>query len=161
MTGERKGPGNKVRKDSTGKGWRWFGCAGHFICSQWCRFHLCTEVGRYLVSTVGEYVPDEPVREIHCQCHGITLEGRGDARLADYMKKVGFQPLGAGPHPYETMVFRLTNGRCAVKDCDCGFPNVDYREIDGQRSMTAGGATAFHMKMCEKYARERGRKAEK
>lgn len=36
--------------------WRWFGDVGHFICGQWCRFHLCTQVGDYLVSTVGRYV---------------------------------------------------------------------------------------------------------
>ncbi len=36
--------------------WEWFGNAGHFMCSQWCRFHLCTKVGPWLVSTVGEYV---------------------------------------------------------------------------------------------------------
>ena len=34
--------------------WEWFGNAGHFICSNRCRFHLCTKVGKYLVSTVGE-----------------------------------------------------------------------------------------------------------
>jgi hypothetical protein len=46
---------------------RWFGHAGHFICAEWCRFHLCTQVGPYLISTVGEYVPDAPVREILAQ----------------------------------------------------------------------------------------------
>ena len=44
--------------------WIWFGTPGHFICANYCRFHLCTRVGDYLVSTVGEYVPPEPVREI-------------------------------------------------------------------------------------------------
>jgi len=34
--------------------WKWFGDAGHFICSQWCQFHLCTLVGKYLISTVGK-----------------------------------------------------------------------------------------------------------
>lgn len=36
--------------------WEWFGNAAHFICGRWCRFHLATKVGKYLISTVGEYV---------------------------------------------------------------------------------------------------------
>lgn len=36
--------------------WRWFGLAGHFVCGRWCRFHLCTAVGEYMVSTVGLFV---------------------------------------------------------------------------------------------------------
>ena len=44
--------------------WEWYGNAGHFICGHSCRFHLCTKVGSYLISTVGEYVPDSFVRAI-------------------------------------------------------------------------------------------------
>jgi hypothetical protein len=37
---------------------RYYGHAGHFIASDGCRFHLCTEVNdRYRVSTVGDYRP--------------------------------------------------------------------------------------------------------
>src|SRR5919106_127620 len=46
---------------------KWFGHAAHFICGRWCRFHLATQVGDYLVSTVGEYWPEHDVREIHAQ----------------------------------------------------------------------------------------------
>lgn len=53
--------------------WIWFGHAGHLIVAQWCRFHLCTLIGDIMVSTVGEYVPEEAVREI----------------LHDYMRKEG------------------------------------------------------------------------
>ena len=37
--------------------WEWFGLSGHFIYAYRCRFHLCTKVGPWLVSTVGQYVP--------------------------------------------------------------------------------------------------------
>lgn len=42
--------------------WRWCGYAGHFVAARKCRFHLTTRVGDWLVSTVGDYRPqDEPV----------------------------------------------------------------------------------------------------
>jgi hypothetical protein len=37
--------------------WVWCGFAGHFVGARNCRFHLCTRVGRYRVSTVGDYHP--------------------------------------------------------------------------------------------------------
>ena len=43
--------------------WKWFGSPGHYICSRWCRFHLCTLVGQYIVSTIGEYVHPSQERD--------------------------------------------------------------------------------------------------
>lgn len=123
--------------------WVWYGHAGHFTCAQWCRYHPCTKVGRYLVSTVGEYWPERAEENIAL---------KGDAFDNAYMKRFGFETMGASPHCYETMVFKLTQGKCESKDCGCGLPNVDYSEIEGQRSMTAGEASAFHMKMCKKWS---------
>lgn len=131
--------------------WKWFGNAGHFICAQWCRFHLCTQIGNYLVSTVGEYVPDDQVREIICQSRGIVLEGRGDARLYDYMKKVGFQELGCG-RTYETMAFKTTGKVCEAPDCGCGLPEIEPSELDFAGYSSAGEATAGHYAICEKIA---------
>ena len=34
--------------------WKWFGIAGHYILGHRCQFHLTTQVGKYLISTVGE-----------------------------------------------------------------------------------------------------------
>ena len=81
----------------------------HLIVSRDCRFHLATfipgaRVCGVIISTVGEWLPDSEVREITARCRGVQLEGRGDARLADYMAKIGFQEIGAG-RTYETMVF--------------------------------------------------------
>jgi hypothetical protein len=132
--------------------WEWFGHVGHLIVGQWCRFHLCTKVGPWLVSTVGEYVPDEAVREISCQSRGIVLEGRGDDRLADYMRKVGFEDIGAG-RKYETMVFRLGTERCSVASCACGMPQPSsWNELDGDGYNNAGDARRGHMAMCERWA---------
>ncbi len=118
--------------------WRWFGCAGHLIVASNCRFHLCTQVGRFLVSTVGEYVPDETIREIDAQARGVVLEGRGDARLADYMRKIGFQEIGYG-RTYETMVFRTTGDVCHHPECACGLPSVNYSELEA-RGYTSAAA---------------------
>jgi hypothetical protein len=34
--------------------WKWYGDAGHHCLSHKCRFHLTTEVGNYLISTIGQ-----------------------------------------------------------------------------------------------------------
>lgn len=138
--------------------WKWFGHAGHFICAQWCRFHLCTQVGAYLISTIGEYVPDDGVREILASQRKIILQGRGDARLADYMSKIGFERLGAGPHCYETLVFRAGKP-CNRKECGCGLPfPSDYSEIAGSRWLTPKEAREGHNKFCQQFARKKQEK---
>lgn len=137
--------------------WRWFGNAGHFICARECRFHLCTQVGKFLVSTVGEYLPRESTREIIANSRGVILEGIGDAREADYMKKIGYEKLGAGDGTYETYVFKA-GAPCKEKDCNCGMPALaDACEIAGVRTTTAGAATTAHMKFCNEYAKRKKR----
>ena len=45
--------------------WIWMPHAGHFCCSKWCQFKLNTYVGKYIVSTVGEYYyTEEDLREV-------------------------------------------------------------------------------------------------
>ena len=36
--------------------WKWFGLPGHLCIASECRFHMVTQVGKYLISTIGEYV---------------------------------------------------------------------------------------------------------
>ncbi len=130
--------------------WIWFGHPGHFICARWCHFQMCTQVGNYLISTVGEWTPDEPMREIMADSRGITLEGRGDARLADYMKKVGFEELGFN-RTYETFVFKA-GAPCKHRNCGCGLPEIDGSEIDSEGYYTAPAATKGHIALCQKWA---------
>ncbi len=131
--------------------WVWFGGPGHFICSFDCRFHLCTKVGDYLVSTVGEYFPDSPVREIYATSRKITLEGKGDARKADYMKRVGYEEIGCG-RKYETMVF-LAGKPCASKECGCGLPAISGSELDFEGYNDARAANAGHLDLCKKWSK--------
>ena len=84
--------------------WIWMPHPGHLIVARDCKFSLNTYVGKYIVSTVGEYLPDYQVREIFAESRGITLVGKGEARLADYMKKIGYETIGSD-RKYETMVF--------------------------------------------------------
>lgn len=107
--------------------WKWFGYPGHFIGSSSCQFRMCTQVGGYLISTVGDYRP----------------RGEDGKR----------QTIGAGPDAFfETYVFKAGK-KCAAKECGCGMPENGGGEIDGIRSATAGEATKTHRKMCAKYAR--------
>ena len=42
----------------TSSEWVWHGAAGHNSESDKCKFHLCTDIGQYRISTVGRYHPE-------------------------------------------------------------------------------------------------------
>lgn len=90
--------------------WIWMPHAGHLCVGRDCKFHLNTYVGKYIVSTVGEYWPDREVRKIHADCRNIEIEGRGDYWDADFMKKVGWLEIGCN-RKYETMVFKASKSK--------------------------------------------------
>jgi hypothetical protein len=124
--------------------WKWFGNAGHFICGMDCRFHLCTLIGDILVSTVGEYLPDSGSWDIYAEQKGVTLKGRGDARRADFLNRVGYVTIGL-ERLYETMAFRVSGGTC---ECGCGLPNITGSEIAFDGYNDAGAATKGHHAIC-------------
>lgn len=135
--------------------WKWFGNAGHFICAQWCRFHLCTQVGTHLVSTVGELWPERVSREIHAKVYDPAWLAenkyrKGDDFDAAYMKRFGFQEIGFG-RKYETMVFEAGKP-CDVEGCNCGLPRISGMELDVDAYNEAGAATSGHFAMCVKWA---------
>ena len=131
--------------------WKWFGSPAHFICAEWCRFHMATLVGNYVVSTVGEYIPDESVRELLAESRGLKLEGRGEARRADWLKKNGFEELGY-QRTYETMVFKWTGDVCDTAECGCGLPSIDpSEEFECRGYNNAGDATRGHHELCQEY----------
>ena len=48
-------------------GWIWMPYAGHLCVSNKCRFHLNTYVGKFIVSTVGEYYNrDDKMETLGC-----------------------------------------------------------------------------------------------
>lgn len=135
--------------------YRWFGHAAHFICGRWCRFHLATQVGDYLVSTVGEYWPERGTREIHADVHDpfwfeTNRHRKGDDFDAAYFERFGFEELGYG-RTYETMVFRAGEP-CKRDGCNCGLPEIDGSDLDFAGYNDAGSARAGHMRLLQKWA---------
>lgn len=103
--------------------WRWFGMPGHFIGADSCRFRLCTAVGKWLVSTVGDYHP--PSRTTRTE--------------------IGLDRF------YETMVWRA-GGPCVADGCCCLQPSLEGDELDMAGYQTGFEAQAGHLAMCRKWA---------
>jgi len=109
--------------------WRWFGNPAHLICADSCLFHLVTEIGSIVVSTVGDWRPDR--------------KGGDLGKMHD---------IGCG-RKYETMVFRVA-GRCS---CGCGLPTHNGENVDFDAYLLPGEAAEGHRAMCVKYAELDGR----
>ncbi len=131
--------------------WEWFGSPLHLIVSSECRFHLGTLVGPWVVSTVGEWLPDSSSWDIYAKSAGVTIEGRGDARRADFLRKFGYVDIGHG-RKYETFVFRATGERCDRDECHCLQPEWTGSELDTEGYNERGDAQRGHYAMCEKWA---------
>ncbi len=112
--------------------WRWYGNAGHLCVGEYCRFHLTTRVGEFLVSTVGDYFPDSKVAEI-CKHPKDNPQEIGCGRL------------------FETMVF-LTTGPCP---CGCGMPAIDAAELDFSGYNDRKAANEGHLRMCREWAKHK------
>ena len=127
--------------------WIWMPHPGHLCVANNCRFSLNTYVGKYIVSTVGEYLPDYEVREIFAQSRGVSLVGRGDEREADYMNKIGYEDIGLN-RKYETMVFPATksNNTC------CPY-EVAGDEVGFDSYNSAEDAFKGHYKLCRRWAK--------
>lgn len=152
---KRKPIHDAVPVDQKSFDWQWFGNAGHFICSMYCRFHLCTLVGgKYLVSTVGQYMPDAPVREVLAQSRGFNLKQQGDAREYEWLRKNGGYETIGYERLYETMVFRVKKGKFCT--CGCNLPRIIPSELDFAGYNDAKEATEGHMKLCKKWSERMG-----
>lgn len=108
-------------------GWIWLGEAAHYICGPWCRWHLATVVGPWLVSSVGEYVPRNGDRA------GSDIETIGADRF------------------YETMVFRAKRCECGERGC-AGWRIANGNNVDFAAANTAAEASANHMAMLNKWS---------
>ena len=116
----------------------WMPHAGHFICGNDCQFHINTHVNGYIISTVGEYVPDSAIREIRGRQTALI----GDAEKYDY----GFKEIGVG-RTYETMVFKAkkSKNRC------CPYEMVSGDDIDFSGFNDPGKAYLGHLRMVSKW----------
>jgi hypothetical protein len=119
--------------------WEWFGHAAHLIVGSWCRFHLATKVGNYLVSTVGEYI------------HPRHANGSEQAEAKWIEDNWPGEDIGLD-RKYETMVF-LAGEECRSKKCGCGLPvPKEWSELDFRGYNKAGEARAGHLEMCHKWS---------
>lgn len=129
------------RKSVPPEKWEWFGHAAHFICGRWCRFHMATKVGKYLVSTVGLYV------------HPRNSGAGEQSEIAWQKKNPNGEKIGCDRF-YETMVFTV-GLRCKSKECGCGLPSLgDCSNLDFLGYKTAGDARRGHMKLCQKWSKK-------
>lgn len=134
--------------------WVWMPHAGHCIIGDWCRFHLSTYVGKYLVSTIGEYWPERAVREIHASIHdpkwfAENIGLKGDNFDNAYRKKFGFEDIGCD-RKYETMVFKAmkSDHRC------CPYKMISGEDIDMDSYNDADSAYIGHLNMCKKWSQK-------
>lgn len=130
----------KELKATDPENWIWFGNAAHFICGMWCRFHLATQVGKVLVSTVGQYVHPR---------HG---QGREDLEAQWLKENWPGEDIGCD-RKYETMVF-LAGEICTLEACGCGLPAISGSELDFRGYNRADEANLGHREMCELWASE-------
>jgi hypothetical protein len=92
------------------KDWEHFGQAGHLCVANWCRFHMHTHVGRYCVSTVGDWhLPQASEKESE-------------------PRDIGYGRL------YETMVFTLGDDN---EPTDIGNP-LDFAGYNSRTDANAG-----------------------
>lgn len=128
--------------------WIWMPHPGHFIGGAECKFHLNTYVGKYIVSTVGEYRPpflDKMLDELERkQAFGSML----------HVDENGNSLLGYN-RTFETMVFEAhprTNDGIAEEDGCCPWEINPSIEIDMQGYNSSGDAYKGHMEMCKKWS---------
>lgn len=125
--------------------WIWMGHPGHFIGARSCGFVLNTYVGKYIVSTVGEYAPEtgrhaseEDLKEV-------------PAAYREWFKIRGFETLGYTRF-YETMVFK------AGKDDESKCCSYSAMTADGEKDFKGynNPVSAYkgHLELCKKWSKK-------
>lgn len=131
--------------------WIWMPHSAHLIVSNYCRFVLATYVGKYIVSTVGEYYPDRVVREIHAEIFDPkwlikNKHLKGDYFDTAYFKNFGYTEIGAC-RKYETMVFKAKKSK--LKCCPYRIISREDKDFEGYNEPEK--ATEGHFKLCKKW----------
>jgi hypothetical protein len=106
--------------------WEWYGEPAHLCVSNDCHYHLVTQVGKFVISTIGDYHPQP-------SC-GIS---KSEHTLECGAVEIGFDRF------FETMVFLGKNGRV-----------TGAGELDSCGYQTPEEAQKGHLKMCKKWASE-------
>ena len=134
--------------------WIWMPHPGHCIISHQCRFHLNTCVGKYIISTIGEWWPERDSREIHARIYGPKWLSKnkhlkGDNFDRAYMLRFGYEEVGCD-RKYETMVFRAkkSDNKCCPYVIDVSN-ELDFAEYNEPEKAVAG-----HHRLCVKWSKK-------
>jgi hypothetical protein len=120
--------------------WIWMPHPAHFIGGKYCQFKLATYVGKYIVSTVGEWEKDEIDRKFD---RPETEEGKSRFKLIN------------GYGAYETMVFEAKKRKENDKNYQCCFYEIIVEKmVDEKRYKTATEAYRSHLKLCNKWSKK-------
>jgi len=116
---------------------------------------MATKIGKYIVSTVGEYYPDSQVRKIHAEVYDPkwfheNAHKKGDDWDYAYFKRFGYEELHLGGILYETMTFKAIKSPKGTLCCP--YRIASGENIDTEYYKTANEAYKGHLKMCAKYA---------
>ena len=123
--------------------WIWMPHAGHFCCADRCEFKLNTYVGKYIVSTVGEYRPDSDVIKI---CYPELSHLKGEVLKYKYINEYSCEDIGAN-RKFETMVFKAI--KSGYKCCPYKIVGI---ELDFKGYDLAKEACQGHLKLCKKWS---------
>jgi|TARA_Y100000310_G_scaffold103241_1_gene101550 hypothetical protein len=138
--------------------WIWMPHAGHFILGHNCRFRLCTYVGKYIVSTVGELWQDTTCQKIHAEVYDPkwyeeNKHLKGDDWEFAFKKEFGYFPIG----PTKEELYESFVGIAKESEQPCCKYEIDFEKDcdfnDGERYATAKEAYEGHLALCEKWSR--------
>ena len=138
--------------------WVWMPHPGHFIGSKNCKFHLNTYVGKYIVSTIGEYWTERRCREIHAEIHDKQWFDENRHRMGDdfdhaYFEKFGWEEIGCD-RTYETMVFKAGKADRVEDLMCCPYEVSNHDELDFDGYKTATEAYKGHLRLCDKWSKK-------
>jgi hypothetical protein len=102
--------------------WKWFGLPAHFHSADECQFHLATQIGKFLISSVGDRYRNGK---------RIPLSSHYFETYVFVVKKEIF---------------------CNKPECNCGMPDFDTMEIYSRNAYIAGDAQKNHMEACKTFA---------
>jgi hypothetical protein len=78
----------------------------------------------------------------------MQLEGRGDARRADYLEKMGYEEIGIG-RKYESVVFKAKRSK---QGC-CPWEMASATGLDMRGYNNPDQAMRGHYQLCDKWSK--------
>lgn len=132
--------------------WQQLGYPAHFCGGNECRFHISTKIGKWIVSTVGDYRPYEKIPTDKFE--KLSGDMRANALLNSKWKNKkqdDIESIGVDRF-YETMVFRAKKAKCGCCQWAIEVGKEHPNSFGGYN--TAMEATKGHNRICSKIDKE-------